>query len=50
MLTRAKNLLIVVGDPHLLSTNSNWRSFIEYCFKKRCLIQGKHYFKVRNNK
>lgn len=46
MLTRAKNLLIVVGNPHLLTKNSNWRAFIEYCFRHRCLIQGaKCYYK-----
>lgn len=49
MLTRAKNLLIVVGDPHLLSTNANWCKFIEYCFKNRCLMQGRRYFRPQKS-
>lgn len=39
LLTRAKSLLIVVGNPQLLSTDANWRAFIEYCFDNNCLIQ-----------
>lgn len=45
MITRAKNLLIVAGDSHLLSQDKNWSEFILFCFKNRCLIQGKRYFR-----
>lgn len=30
-LTRAKELLIVIGNPHTLSLDSSWRSFIKLC-------------------
>lgn len=36
-LTRAKGLMIVVGDPQLLKNDINWRIFIKYCVKNRCM-------------
>lgn len=30
-ITRAMNLLIVIGDPHLLGGDSSWLAFIKYC-------------------
>ncbi|XP_054905535.1 putative helicase mov-10-B.1 [Poeciliopsis prolifica] len=33
--TRAKALLIVVGNPLMLSADPNWASFIEYCKEER---------------
>ncbi|XP_059188712.1 putative helicase mov-10-B.2 [Centropristis striata] len=32
--TRARSLLIVVGDPRALQTDHNWNKFIHYCFKE----------------
>ncbi|XP_058807115.1 putative helicase mov-10-B.1 [Phymastichus coffea] len=37
-LTRAKNLLIVIGNPKVLQQNYMWRYLVEYC------IQNKSYF------
>ena len=34
-LTRAKSLLIVVGNPKVLQIDPCWREFIEYCQKNR---------------
>lgn len=31
MLTRAINLLIVVGNAQTLRKDDNWRAFIKYC-------------------
>lgn len=31
MLTRAKNLLILVGNPETLLKDQMWRKFINYC-------------------
>uniref|UniRef100_A0A3P9KNL3 RNA helicase n=1 Tax=Oryzias latipes TaxID=8090 RepID=A0A3P9KNL3_ORYLA len=32
-MTRARSLLVVVGDPRLLATDKNWNTFIHYCLK-----------------
>ena len=32
--TRAKSMLIVVGDPHLLKRNKNWKALIKFCLEK----------------
>lgn len=37
-LTRAKCLLIVVGDPDILATDNNWRKFLDFCLDKNCCI------------
>lgn len=47
MITRAKSLLIIVGDPYLLEQDANWSKFIQFCFKNRCLVQGKRYFRPK---
>ncbi|XP_037036186.1 putative helicase mov-10-B.2 isoform X2 [Bradysia coprophila] len=49
MITRAKSLLIVVGNPHLLSQDENWSTFIRYCFKNKCLIQSKRWFRPKEH-
>ncbi|XP_031638515.1 putative helicase mov-10-B.1 [Contarinia nasturtii] len=40
MITRAKCLLIIVGDPHSLQNDSNWNSLIEYCLDNNAMIQS----------
>ncbi|XP_062419615.1 putative helicase mov-10-B.2 [Pungitius pungitius] len=35
-MTRARALLIVVGDPRVLKTDKNWNTFIHYCFTNGC--------------
>ena len=30
-ITRAMSLLIVIGDPHLLSGDPSWRAFLKHC-------------------
>lgn len=49
MITRAKSLLIVVGNPHLLSQDENWSTFIRFCFRNRCLVQDSKYFRPKKN-
>ncbi|KAJ3663775.1 hypothetical protein Zmor_008002 [Zophobas morio] len=39
-ITRAKSLLIVVGNPDLLSSDRSWRSIITYCMDKGGLVGG----------
>lgn len=31
--TRAKSLLVILGDPHVLSLDPLWRSFLNYIYK-----------------
>lgn len=40
VITRAKSLLIIVGDPHTLCLDENWEKLIEYCIQNNALIQG----------
>lgn len=37
-LTRARALLIVVGDPHLLVTDRNWRVVLNYCVRRNAYV------------
>ncbi|KAL3851912.1 hypothetical protein ACJMK2_015607 [Sinanodonta woodiana] len=37
-ITRAKALLVVVGNPDTLSQDPNWKKFIEYCHRNNSLI------------
>lgn len=38
MITRAKCLLIVVGDRSLLQHDPNWKQFIDFCSENNALI------------
>ncbi|XP_031638459.1 putative helicase mov-10-B.1 [Contarinia nasturtii] len=42
MITRAKCLLIVVGDPHLLRYDANWKKFINFVLENDGLIQSSY--------
>ncbi|XP_025829090.1 putative helicase MOV-10 isoform X2 [Agrilus planipennis] len=37
-LTRAKALLIVIGNPFLLENDENWREFLKFCIENHCLV------------
>ncbi len=43
-LTRAQGLLVVVGNPSLLSVDSNWKIFVDYVIKNGKRIQPKNLF------
>lgn len=36
-ITRAKALVIVIGNPNLLQHETYWRTFIQYCMDKGCI-------------
>lgn len=38
IITRAKCLLIIVGNPLTLASNSNWEKLIKYCDDNNALI------------
>lgn len=40
MITRAKCLLVIVGDPHALQHDPNWNKLIEYCLENNAMIQS----------
>ncbi|XP_055301212.1 putative helicase mov-10-B.1 [Sitodiplosis mosellana] len=42
MITRAKCLLVIVGDPHLLQYCSNWRKLITFCLENNALVQSRY--------
>lgn len=44
MLTRAKSLLVIVGDPHTLSKDANWNYVIQFCILNESFIQSNNYF------
>lgn len=37
-LTRGRALLIIIGDPHLLSFDNYWRTVLTYCVKRNAYI------------
>jgi superfamily I DNA and/or RNA helicase len=37
-LTRARALLIIVGDPHLLNTDRNWHVVLKDCVKRNAYV------------
>lgn len=45
MLTRAKSLLIIIGNEQTLQTNEIWREVITYCRENRSVIYGDEPFK-----
>lgn len=40
MLTRAMNLLIIIGDHETLSSDNNWRMLIDTCNSKGAVMIG----------
>lgn len=47
MLTRAKSLLIVIGDPFTLEQDENWLELMKYCLENEALIQSQNVFPRR---
>lgn len=47
ILTRAKCLLIVIGDPHTLRLDANWKLFMKYCLDNGGFIQSNKPYGVR---
>lgn len=43
MLTRAKSLEIVVGNPETLKKDPFWNAFVEYCEDNRCVVASKRF-------
>lgn len=41
MITRAKSLLIIVGNPFTLSNDKNWAKMVNYCVKSKAMIHNK---------
>lgn len=47
MLTRAINLLIVVGDPFTLRKDERWATFIDFCYNNGGFIQSSRTFRPK---
>lgn len=43
-ITRAKCLIIIIGDPHTLSLDANWCRVIEHCIRNKSFIQSETQF------
>src|SRR5687768_5155526 len=37
-ITRAKALLIVIGNPHIMAYDRNWATFLNYCIDLGCYV------------
>lgn len=37
-ISRARCLLMIVGNPHLLSQDSSWRYLLKSCIDKKCYV------------
>lgn len=35
-ISRAKSLLIIIGNPNLLCSDTYWRSVVKYCMERGC--------------
>lgn len=44
VITRAKCLVIIVGDPHTLSINAHWFRVIQHCIQNNSFVQGSKAF------
>lgn len=38
MISRAKALLIIIGNPFTLSEDKNWKTVVEYCRRNRAFV------------
>jgi len=41
-ITRAQSLLIVVGNPYILSKDDNWNKFIKFCQDKNAMVGAEY--------
>lgn len=46
ILTRAKCLLIIIGDPHTLCLDKNWKQFMKHCLDNGGFIQSNIPFRL----
>lgn len=49
MLTRAKSLLIIIGNEQTLQTNEIWKEVITHCRENRSVIYGDEPFQKDQN-
>lgn len=42
MITRAKSLMIIVGNAKILAINKNWKKLIDFCYKSGAVILNKN--------
>ncbi|XP_014608785.1 PREDICTED: putative helicase mov-10-B.1 isoform X1 [Polistes canadensis] len=49
-LTRAKCLLIVIGNPIVLETNKHWKVLVEYCRENKAFIESSSVLKEKSQK
>lgn len=40
MITRAKSLLIIIGDHNTLCEDQNWKHFFEYCSSNEAVLRN----------
>lgn len=47
VITRAKSLLVIIGDPFTLGLSKDWRHLMQYCHENNSFVQSKTHFSFK---
>lgn len=46
VITRAKCLIVIIGDPHTLKLDKNWSRVMQYCMENNSFLQSNKKFSL----